>query len=128
MTVYVKSWEILVMEFIFSIFKWKHSFSGIFRWDTHLYMSIFPSVCPSICQSVHCAPYLSNHTSCEHNFWCTCVKWYLQVFFPLLRQFRRIYCFFLNPLPKNWIFQWSPMKSGFSIWGMQSIVHASAYT
>ena len=33
-----------------------------------------PSVFPCICRT----PYLRNHTSSYHNFWCTC---YLQVFF-----------------------------------------------
>ena len=48
------------------------------RWGTHLYISLFPSIHPS----VFCAPYLRNHTSSNHNFWCTCVKWwYLQAFF-----------------------------------------------
>ena len=41
------------------------------RWGTHLYMSLFPFVCPTICR----APYLKNHTSCDHNFWYTYVKW-----------------------------------------------------
>ena len=49
----------------------------VFRWDTHFYMSLFPFVCPC----VHCAPYLRNLTSSNHNFWYTCVKWwYLQAF------------------------------------------------
>ena len=40
--------------------------------------SLFLSAHPSIC----CAPYLGKHTSCDHNFWYTCVKrWYIQVFF-----------------------------------------------
>ena len=30
--------------------------------------------CSSICPSVHCAPYLRNCTSSNHNFWYTCVK------------------------------------------------------
>ena len=48
----------------------------IFRWGTHLYMSFFLSVCLSIC----CAPYLRNHTSSDHNFWYTYIKWwYFQV-------------------------------------------------
>ena len=46
------------------------------------------SVCPSICPSVCCAPYLRNHTSSNHNFWYTCVKWwYLQVSFALFWNF-----------------------------------------
>ena len=42
-----------------------YQFTSIFRWDTHLYMSLFPSACPS----VHRAPYLRNRTSSDHNFW-----------------------------------------------------------
>ena len=46
----------------------------IFRWGTHLSMSLFPST--------RLAPYLRNHTSCDHSFWYRCVKWwYLQAFF-----------------------------------------------
>ena len=54
----------------------------IFRWGTHLYMSLFPSVRLSICLSVCHAPHLRNHTSSDHNFWYIYVKgWYLQAFF-----------------------------------------------
>ena len=50
----------------------------IFRWGTHLYMSLFPSVCPSVRR----APYPRNRTSCGHNFWCTCkMMIYLCAFF-----------------------------------------------
>ena len=28
-----------------------------------------------------CTTYLRNRISCDHNFWDTCVKWYLQAFF-----------------------------------------------
>ena len=57
---------------------WKASNKHVFRWGTHLYMSLFLPVHPSIC----CAPYLRKHTSCDHNFWYTCVKWWnIQVFF-----------------------------------------------
>ena len=39
-----------------------------------------PSVHLSICLSIH--PACRNHTSCDHDNWYTCVKWwYLQVFF-----------------------------------------------
>ena len=38
----------------------------VFRWGTHLYMSLFLSVCPSICR----ASYFRNCTSCDHYF-CT---------------------------------------------------------
>ena len=37
--------------------------------------------CPSICPSVCHAPYFRNHTSCDHNLWCTCVKRYPRCFF-----------------------------------------------
>ena len=43
---------------------------GIFRWGTHLYMSLYPSVRPSARR----APYLRNRTSYDHNFWYTYVK------------------------------------------------------
>ena len=45
---------------------------SFFRWDTHFYMSLFPSVRPS----VHCTPYLRNRTSSNHKFWYTHVKWW----------------------------------------------------
>ena len=55
------------------------------RWVTHLSMSLFPSfhlpVCLSVCPSICRTPYLKNRTSSNHNFWYTCVKWYLQVCF-----------------------------------------------
>ena len=41
-----------------------------FMWGTHLYMSLFPSVHPF----VRHAPCLRNHTSSDHNYWCTYVK------------------------------------------------------
>ena len=57
---------------------WKACNKHVFRWGTHLYMSFFLPVHSSIC----CAPYLRKHTSCDHNFWYTCVKWWnIQVFF-----------------------------------------------
>ena len=41
-------------------------------------------VCPSLCR----APYLRNHTSSNHNFCYTCVKWwYFWVFFHFFRNF-----------------------------------------
>ena len=43
---------------------------GIFRWGTHLYMSLYPSVRPSVRR----APYLRNRTSYDHNFWYTYVN------------------------------------------------------
>ena len=50
-----------------------------FKWNTHLYVSLFLSVC---CSAHPSAPYLSNRTLCDHNFFYTCVKWwYLQGLF-----------------------------------------------
>ena len=49
----------------------------VFRWSTHLYMSLFLSICLSLCHT----SYLRSHTSSDHNFWFTCVKLsYLQAF------------------------------------------------
>ena len=49
-----------------------------FRWDTHLYMSLFLSTC----LSVHPSHTIFFRNHCDHNFWYTCVKWwYLQVIF-----------------------------------------------
>ena len=44
----------------------------VFRWGTHLSMSLFPSVhlCPSVC----CPPYLRDCTSSDNNFWYAYVK------------------------------------------------------
>ena len=45
---------------------------GFVGWGTNL------SIYHFFCLSVWCALYLRNHTTCDHNFWCTCVKlWYL---------------------------------------------------
>ena len=30
-------------------------------------------------------PYLRSHTSCDCDFWCTCVKWYLQQIFSFFK-------------------------------------------
>ena len=31
----------------------------------------------SVCLSAHLStPYLRNYTSCDHNFWYTCIKWW----------------------------------------------------
>ena len=50
-----------------------------FKWNTHLYVSLFLSVC---CSAHPSAPYLRNRTLCDHNFFYTCVKWwYLQGLF-----------------------------------------------
>ena len=46
----------------------------VFRWGTHLYMSLFLSVHPSIRPSVCRAPYLRNRRSSDHNFWYTYAK------------------------------------------------------
>ena len=35
--------------------------------------------------SVCCTPYLRNHTSYDCHLWCKCVKWYLQMFFSILK-------------------------------------------
>ena len=35
----------------------------------------------SVCRT----PYLRNHTSYDCHLWCKCVKWYLQVFFSILK-------------------------------------------
>ena len=49
-----------------------------FRWDTHLYMSLFLSTC----LSVHPSHTIFFRNHCDHNFWYTCVNsWYLQVIF-----------------------------------------------
>ena len=58
----------------------------VFRWEPTSMCHFF---CLYVCPSVCCTPYLSNCTSCAHNFWYTCVKcWYLQVFFfPFFKAF-----------------------------------------
>ena len=65
-----------------------------FRWDTQLYMSLFPSVRPfglSIPSSLCHTAYLRNRASPDHNFWYTYVKWwYLHAFFFIFSKF----CFF----------------------------------
>ena len=63
----------------------KETYTFVFRWNTHLNVWIFLPVHLSICPSVWHTPYLRNCTSCDHNFWCTFVKWwYLQVLFSFL--------------------------------------------
>ena len=59
------------------IFSWYLTYQSllIFRWGTHLYMSLFPSAHPSVCPFVCCTQYLRNHISSDHKFWCTCKKW-----------------------------------------------------
>ena len=47
---------------------------------TSICHSFRPSVRPSIRLSVRRAPCLRNLTSCDNNFWYTCVKLYLQEF------------------------------------------------
>ena len=41
----------------------------IFRWGTHLYISLFPSGHLSVRLSICRAPYFRNCTSCDHYFW-----------------------------------------------------------
>ena len=43
--------------------------------------------------SVYCVPYLRNHTSCDHNFWHTCLKWCLQKFFFIFLNSNFLGCF-----------------------------------
>ena len=50
------------------------------------------SICHFFCLSIHlfscCTPYLRNHTSCNHNFWSTYVKWwYLLALFSFFQNF-----------------------------------------
>ena len=48
---------------------------AIFRWGTHLYMSLFPSVRPSVRR----APYLRNRTSSGYmEFFCILIFWLLE--------------------------------------------------
>ena len=55
-----------------------------FRWDTHIYMSIFLSVRLPVCLST----YLMNCTPCDYNLSCTYVKWwYLLGFFSFFQSF-----------------------------------------
>ena len=52
-----------------------------------LYFTFSVHLSTSLC--LHRAPYLRNHTYSDHNFWCTCVKWwYLQDFFYLKKILR----------------------------------------
>ena len=52
-----------------------------------LYVTFSVHLSTSLC--LHRAPYLRNHTYSDHNFWCTCVKWwYLQDFFYLKKILR----------------------------------------
>ena len=75
------------------------SLLSLFRWGTHLYMSIFPSVYPSFRPIVRLSVRLSVRPSVAHYisgtlhhlikiFWYTYVKWsYLQVFFSFFKKF-----------------------------------------
>ena len=55
------------------------------------YLSVHPSVRPSI----HCAAYLRNRTSSDHNFQYTYVKWWcLKDFFPFFQNFGFLGWFF----------------------------------
>ena len=76
----------LCLDFsLFSVRGFDEVLNTLFRWGTHLYMSLFLSVRLSVCPSVRRISrisYLSNCTSCDHNFWETYVKWwYFQAFF-----------------------------------------------
>ena len=60
--------------------------SAIYFQVGHPALDVTFSVCPSICRT----PYLSNHTSSDHNFWYTYVNWwYLQVLLSFFRKFER---------------------------------------
>ena len=62
--------------------------SGIFKWAP-------TSICYFIHLSIHpCTTILRNHTSCNHDFWYTCVKWW---YFRILGPFYA----FLPQQPKN---------------------------
>ena len=50
-------------------------------WMPKLPFYVTFSIHSSICLPIHRTAYLRNCTSCDHNFWYTCVKWYLQAFF-----------------------------------------------
>ena len=100
---FVSSWYYLIITlfmlhhnywFIDCLIYWSqrelHSVQNIdlFRWDTHLYMPLFPFVRSSVRPSVCRTPYLRNHTSSNHQFWYTCVKWWhLQEFFSFFLTF-----------------------------------------
>ena len=73
------SWNVVENLFLCPFFKnqngayhWINSlkFYSLFRWGTHLYVLLFLSACQSVCLSVslsiHCTPYLRNHTSSDH--------------------------------------------------------------
>ena len=69
----------------------------IFRWDTHLCVSLFRSIRPS----VHLAPFLRTRTWSNHNSWYTCVKWwYLQGFFSFFKNFDFLSCKSAKNSPK----------------------------
>ena len=56
------------------------NFSLIFSWVTHLYISLFSSI--RLSGHPLRTVFQEHHTSCDHYFWYTCVKWwYLQEFF-----------------------------------------------
>ena len=81
----------LYLTFLISdLYVWKqqHQF---FSWSTHVFLFFCLSVHPSVC----CTPCLRNHTSCDHNFWYTYVKWWhLQGFFLFFKNFGFLGCFF----------------------------------
>ena len=86
---------------------------SLFRQSNHLHASLFLSV--FICQFVHLSacpsishtPYLRNYTSSDHNFWCTCVKWwYLQVLSSFFQNFDFVGC---------WEIKWQKMALNYKI-------------
>ena len=50
-------------------------------WMPKLPFYVTLSIHSSNCLPIHRTAYLRKCTSCDHNFWYTCVKWYLQAFF-----------------------------------------------
>ena len=63
-----------------NLFWMSANFSLIFSWGTHLYRSLFLSV--RLSGHPLRTVFQEHHTSCDHYFWYTCVKWwYLQEFF-----------------------------------------------
>ena len=71
----LKLQEKICLEIILFVCKSVNSLKpSVFRWGTHLYMSLFLFVRLSICLSICCTAYLKNRTSSDHNFWYTYVK------------------------------------------------------
>ena len=59
---------------------------------------------------IHHTPYLRNSLAYDHDFWYTCVKWYLQVcfFFPFFLNFKR-FCLLHFISRESYIIWWSFM-------------------